>query len=40
MKECNTPHCKELTELDEGFCLKCEKLIDDVNNEDYRPLPI
>ncbi len=33
MKKCNTPHCDELTEEDEGFCLKCEKLIDDANNE-------
>ena len=32
-KKCNTPHCDERTELNEGFCLKCEKLIDDANYE-------
>ena len=32
-KTCDMDYCEELTEKNERYCLKCQKLIDDINLE-------
>lgn len=32
-KQCDMEYCTELTEKNEKYCLKCDKLLDDANYE-------